>query len=330
MLGVVLLALSMVSLPFSSARSSNSPQVSADRFNPVNVPFEYFGRHIFVTLSLNGAPGMVFLLDTGSPSNILNMRTSVAMGLKSLSIQQQKGLGLGPGKVYVAAAKDIDARIGNIQVADQMAIIDLCGLEGNFGHRVDGILGFPFLQKFVVVLDFDEHALTLLPARKYHYHGDGDMLSLLNKATSASIPITLDDSGHKRHRAHVQLDTGSDTTLLLYPQYVQDAHLESAFLSNPVEQAYGLGGFFPIQLGLLKSLSMGRTEASRLPIFQLQNNSGINVDKGLVGIIGNSFLGRFRKIIFDVHRGHVIFEPMPTSQVSANRHTFPAVNVPTQ
>ena len=134
-----------------------APLIVAQHFAPVTVPFDYYNRHIFITVTLNGTPGMVFLLDSGTNSNILSMNTAMTMGLQPVSIQQQKGLGLGSGKVHVAAAKDIDARIGEIQVANVMAVIDLKDLEHRFGHRIDGILGFPFLQNFVVELDFDKH-----------------------------------------------------------------------------------------------------------------------------------------------------------------------------
>ncbi|MHB1674527.1 MAG: hypothetical protein ACYCSP_09785 [Acidobacteriaceae bacterium] len=55
--------------------------VPAQRFSPVSVPFDYFNRHIFITVTLNGTPGMVFPLDSGTNSNILSMRTSAAADL---------------------------------------------------------------------------------------------------------------------------------------------------------------------------------------------------------------------------------------------------------
>lgn len=140
MLGSLLLALSTTLLPPGSQSQRVSPFVPPKHFSPVTVPFEYFNRHIYINLSLNGKPGMVFMLDSGTSSNILNMRTSEALGLKPVSIQPEKGLGLGSGRVYVAAAKDIDARIGGIQVANLMVVIDLQGLVEHLGHPIDGFL----------------------------------------------------------------------------------------------------------------------------------------------------------------------------------------------
>jgi hypothetical protein len=121
----------------------------------------------------------------------------------------------------------------------------------------------------------------------------------------------------------VDIDTGSDVTLLLYPDYVRVAHLDGAFVSKPTFQSYGLGGYFSMQSGLLQSLLMGRTQASHLAIFQLQSDPIRAPRKDCVGMIGNSLLDQFQKVVFDVPRGFVIFELRPVNRVSSNRPALP-------
>ncbi|MGH9617793.1 MAG: hypothetical protein ACRD28_13720, partial [Acidobacteriaceae bacterium] len=194
--------------------------------------------------------------------------------------------------------------------------------EEHFGHRVDGILGFPFLQHFVVVLDFNKQTLTLRPSRRYTYRGSGDTVYLLKKAKSVSIPVTLGDFSRHQRLARVQIDTGSDVTLLLYRSYVHGAHLEGVFSASAARQAYGLGGYFSMQLGLLHSLMMGRTQASHLAVFQLQSGPGRNADEDCVGAIGTSLLDQFQKIVFDVPGDRVIFELKPSIQMMATGSEF--------
>jgi hypothetical protein len=301
-----------------------APLVPAQHFAPITVPFDYFNRHIFITLVLNGTPGMVFLLDSGSTCHVLSLTTAAAMGLQPVSIQQQKGLGLGSGKVYVAAAEDIDARIGDIQIANVMAVVDLTDLAHRFGHRIDGILGFPFLQNFVVQLDFNKHLLTLMPSKKYSYRGPGDMLYLTSRSTATSIPVMVSTMDHAQRQIKVEIDTGSDVTLLLYPRFVHGAHMEGIFPSGAQQQAYGLGGYFFMQYGVLNTLVMGRTEASHLIVFKMLSEP-IATRTGFAGVIGTSLLDQFGKVVFDVPRGHVILEMDPVRQVSANRPAVPAI-----
>jgi hypothetical protein len=325
MFGSLLLAISTTLLPQTSQPERVAPLIVAQHFAPVTIPFDYFNRHIFVTLKLNGTPGKVFLLDSGTSCNILSMTTATAMGLQPVSIQQQKGLGLGAGKVYVAAAKDIDARIGDVQIANVMAVIDLADLEHRFGHPIDGILGFPFLQNFVVQLDFNNHLLTLMPSKKYSYRGQGDMLYLTSRSKSTSIPVVLSTLDHRERRIKVEVDTGSDVTLLLYPQYVHGAHLDGIFPPKAQQLAYGLGGYFDMQYGVLSTLLMGRTQASNLTVFRMLSEP-IVTRSGFAGVIGTSLLDQFSKVVFDVPRGHIIFEMNPATQISTNRPVVPAVH----
>ena len=56
----------------------------------ITVPFEYFRRHIYVTVSLQGKPGFIFMLDSGANRNILNLRTSQLLGMQPAKLQQEK------------------------------------------------------------------------------------------------------------------------------------------------------------------------------------------------------------------------------------------------
>ncbi len=324
MIGSLLLAISTTLLPQTSQPQQVAPLIPAQHFTPVTVPFDYFNRHIFITLTLNGTPGMVFLMDSGTNCNVLSMATAASMGLRPVSIQQKKGLGLGAGKVNIAAAKDIDARIGNIQIANLMAVVDLTDLENRFGHRIDGILGFPFLQNFVVQLDFTQHVLTLMPSKKYSYRGTGDMLYLTSRSKATSIPVMLSTVDHRERQIKVEVDTGSDVTLLLYSQFVHGAHMEGMFPAKSQLQAYGLGGYFSMEYGVLSALLMGRTQASNLTIFKMLSEP-MATRTGFAGVIGTSLLDQFGKVVFDVPRGHIIFELNPASQVSTNRPLLPAI-----
>lgn len=318
MLGILLLALSTTLLPQATAPERLAPLVPEQHFRPVTIPFEYFNRHIFVRLTLNGKPGFVFMLDSGASSNILNMRTSEALGLKPVSIQQAKGLGLGSGKIQIAAAKDIDARLGGIQVANVMAIVDMQAWEAHLGHAEDGILGFPFLQNFVVVVDFDKHELMLLPSKRYSYRGDGKTVFVGRKSSSASIPVTLGSYGRLPQRANVDVDTGSDVTLMLYPHYVRGAQLGQVFSTRRPVLGYGLGGYFQMRLGMLESLLMGSVEAKDLAVFQLQSEP-VSRDKHCVGVIGNSLLDQFHRVVFDLPGSRIIFEVRAAKQAPVNQ-----------
>jgi hypothetical protein len=295
----------------------------------IAAPFEYFRDHIYVTLTVNGTPGMSFLLDTGTTANVLNLRTSLALGLKPESVKREKDLGLGDGKVSVAAAKNVDLEMGPVQVADILALVDLSGLERFNGHRTDGILGFPLLRRFVVEFDFENHVLTLFPIKHYKYRGPGDVQYVSHKDKSAAIPVTLCTDDRKHHETVVELDTGSNSTLLLYPEYARGAHMERTFRKRPDPmkqnlQGYGLGGFFPIQYGELAFMAMSHTEVTPMPVFLLETSSMVARRKRIGGIVGTAVLSKYHKVIFDIPHGRIILERRLPTETSSIKSPVPA------
>jgi hypothetical protein len=57
------------------------------------------------------------------------------------------------------------------------------GLDGIMGKEVLGILGFDFINRFTIEVDYQHNKLTLFDKKEYEYKGDGK-----------SIPITITDT----------------------------------------------------------------------------------------------------------------------------------------
>jgi Aspartyl protease len=297
----------------SQAQSDVAPpiQLSTNLAGSVGVPFEYYNGHIFVTLTVNGRLGMSFLFDTGTSANILNITTSQRLGLKPESIRKEKDLGLGDGKVAMAAAKNVDVKMGSATVANVLALVDLRGLEQVNGHRIDGILGFPVLEHFIVELNFENQMLTLWPSRRYRYHGDGEVLTLDKKKYPATIPVILGTLNNSRHDAMVEVDTGNDTTLLLYSRFARQAHLLQDTSKPQDEQVYGIGGYVPIQIATLRFMALGHTAVSPLTVMFMQTSPALAAKHNLGGAVGMGVLAKYRRVIFDIPQRRIILEHFP-------------------
>ncbi len=300
-----LLMASAVRLHAGTASRSDTP-LQLDK--ETTIPFEYFNQHIFVTLTVNGTPDIVFMFDTGTSANILNLRTSQRLGLKPDSVKKEKDLGLGQGKVSVAAAKDVDVKMGDVRIANVLAIVDLHGLEQVNGHPIDGILGFPLLRHYVVDLDFQNRMLTLHPVKGYQYQGSGDILFLRHKKYSAAVPVVLGTDKKTQHTATLEIDTGSDATVLLYSKFVEQSHMMRNVQQPYNAKVYGLGGYFPVELASLRFLHMGHSEVTPLTVFFMQTTPMLSSMRKIGGVVGTSVLDKYQKIIFDVPSGRIILE----------------------
>lgn len=287
----------------------------------IQVPFEYVRGHIYLTVGVNGKPGYVFLLDTGTSVNVLDLTASRELGIPIEKITRAKDLGLGGGKVSVAGARHLDLRVQGLNaqpvlVGDSAAIVDLHGLALAMHHRIDGILGYPVLRQFVMGVNFSTDQLVLWPERSFHYHGKGNVMQLENeRARVPAIPITVNTLNSKRRYAMVEVDTGSDASLLLYPTYARRVHLEDAFFTTNTKlkptEAYGLGGCFPVLPAVFASMTMGDVRVIHFMAFLMQTSPEVTRHK-ISGVLGTSVLDEYREVIFDVPHHRVIFELPPT------------------
>ncbi len=289
---------------------------AAERLNANTIPFEYFHHYIFVTLTVNGTPGMQFLFDTGTSADILNLATSKRLGLKPESIKKERDLGLGNDKVAVAAARNVDVKMGTAHAAHVLAIVDLHGLALVMGHRIDGILGFPVLHDFIVELDFKNQTLTLLPIRGYKYHGSGETLYLRQSKYYATIPVMLENGHRTQHDATLEIDTGSGATLLLYPTLVHKAHVEVNTIQPASLKAYGVGGYFHVHLGTVRTVSMGNTHVASLPVYMMDTTPNISAKLKFGGVVGTAVLEKYQRIVFDVPAHRVMLERDETMNLS--------------
>jgi len=277
----------------------------------IAVPFEYFRRHIYVTVSLQGKPGFVFMLDSGANRNILNLRTSKLLGMQPLELQQERNVGFGDAPVYVAPEERINATIGSIQVAQTMAVIDLNRFEQHFGHPTDGMLGYPFLRNFVVKVDFEKRLLTLFPIDGYIYRGSGLEIALKPSPDFVITPIALGSDRLARYSIDMAIDTGSDATMMLYDQYVRQLELVDSRQHSVSGLAFGLNGFYPVALGSIHSFSIGDAETHNVAVDYLAENDTAVAKQKLPGAIGNGILQNFRAVIFDVPQGRMYLELKP-------------------
>jgi hypothetical protein len=307
-----------------SPAASASPSISWHTAGEITIPFEFFKQHIYITASLNGKPGFVFMLDSGANRNILNLKTARALGLKERSLTEQNDIGFGNALIYVAPQENVEAAIDSVRVAHVMSVMDLNRFERHFSHETDGILGYPFLQQFVVKLDFERKLLTLMPARGYLYRGPGVPVALRPSKDFVMIPITVGTASFLFSKVNVAVDTGSNLTLMLYKPYVHALNLDYSLTRAQPTKGFGLNGYYPFALGNLDVLRIGDAEARNVPVAYLDRDEEPHAQRHIPGAIGNGILQSFQTIVFDVPQHRMFFELKPTQWQSGVVRTYVA------
>jgi hypothetical protein len=299
--------------PGTSAKGNSAtpaPAISWHTAGEITLPFEYFRQHIYVTLSINGKPGFIFMLDSGANRNILNLRSARQLGIKP-RMAQEKDIGFGDGRIYVGPEESVNAEMGSLSVASTMSVMDLNRFEQHFHHPTDGLLGYPFFRQFVVKVDFQRKLLTLSPANQFSYRGLGIKIPLRPSKDFAVMPVIVGSGKYSRHEINVVADTGSNVTLMLYEHFIHPLDLDSSLSHAQPGEAYGLNGYYAVARGSVDLLQIGTAETRNLATDYMRNDEEVGPTRDIPGAIGNGILQSFQVVIFDVPHRRIIFELKP-------------------
>ena len=105
-----------------------------------------------------------FILDTGASNTVIDKRAADQSAVEGVEqVVGCGGVGAG-GDVEAVMATVKSLAVGDATVSDlRVAGIDLDGINEKIGARVAGILGYDFLSRFRVTIDYRAKRLTLDP-----------------------------------------------------------------------------------------------------------------------------------------------------------------------
>lgn len=134
----------------------------------ISIPFDFAGDEIFVPVRVNGSAPLWFSLDSGASSTIVDSTRARALGLNTGEVAEGRGAGTG-SVAYTHIASPVSLAVGTLPASSYtMIAIDLSGPAKNAGHAMDGILGYEFLARYVVGIDYQRHRITISEPDAFH------------------------------------------------------------------------------------------------------------------------------------------------------------------
>src|SRR5215217_2207584 len=269
------------------------------------MPIDRLGNAIFVQARINNSPPLWFVLDTGASATFIDARRARSLGLKSVGNVAASGTG---GSVQVKFARGVNFTLPGVKLIDQsVATIpfrkEISGMKPNFG----GILGYDFISRFVLEIDYLNKRLTLHDAKSYEYEGPGKHVPITVEGTpfvSADVKV----SGHEPIAGRFEIDSGYDGAMTLYQPFV-NAH---PFLAPPAagnqSTRQGLGQSSTATKARVERFDFGGFSFLDVVSDFSVGEGGSGGDHDVSGLIGNEILSRF-KVIFDYSRQEMILEP---------------------
>jgi hypothetical protein len=273
-----------------------------DMTGTATVPIELvYGGLIYVPVTVNGT-AMAFILDSGAESTVLNASRLAGLGLKATGTF---AAGAGGGDVTVGYVPHVTYTVGGATLNDQIvSAIPLDALEGPLGRKLDGILGYDFLSRFVVEIDYKHKQLRLVDRASYH-HGAGTPVPITLEDSTPFVDATVELPGMPPVPGHFTLDTGCLCQVSLFAPFI-DQHKLLAAVPDAKSAGFsaGAGGETHQVSAPITALHIGARTIDK-PVADFgRDTTGATADPESAGLIG-AIVWRDFVLVLDYKRKQV-------------------------
>ncbi len=245
-----------------------------------------------------------FILDTGSGGISLDSSTAAGLKLK-ISPTERTIRGIAGIRRVEYALKHTLKLPGITADSLDFHINDYSLLTAVYGVRIDGIIGFSLLRRYILHIDYDHNELFFYTPGIYKYTRGGTLL----KPSFNNLPIqagTIKDNVTVQHRFY--FDTGGGLCLLLSEDFVKDSSLFSSKKRLMPTVAEGLGGKKKMMITTIKEFKLGPYKFKKVPTYIFDDEYNVTSYPALGGLFGADILRRFN-VTLNYPRAEIHLQP---------------------
>lgn len=274
----------LISIFFSFNAVAQSPMVS--------IPFEQFGDHIIIQISVDDSEPLDFVFDTGDGITVLDEDVA-----DKLELVKHKVI-LNEGTVTASLIKHNKIEVNGFLMEKNIKVYstDLNHFEISLGRDIDGIIGFDLLHHHTVRIDYDNKIMQIYELGRFPIFGEPVSFKLNTSIPYIHGTVTL-NNGESLEGTYFIM-TGAGTTMDFNTPY---ADANGLIAKTGDHYSYLVKSIAQNETkhyeGKIKSFTFGSQTMSDLPIGISQAKSGTQAHKKVSGIIGNRILSRFNMTI---------------------------------
>ena len=245
-----------------------------------------------------------FILDTGSGGISLDSTTCERLKIKSSpSDRTIRGIA---GIRTVRFVYNQKLHLPNLDVDSlNFHVNDYEILTAAYGEQIDGIIGFSFLSRYIVKIDYDSSKIHVYSRGSMKYPRGGFLL----RPILSTLPIQVARIHDEREiNSRFYFDTGAGLCLLLSSDFVDDSSLLSKKKKPVLTQGEGLGGKMEMKLTTVRDFKLGPYRFKKVPTYIFDDNYNVTAYPYLGGLIGNDILRRFN-VIINYDRRDIYLQP---------------------
>jgi Aspartyl protease len=234
-----------------------------------------------------------FIFDTGSSGISLDSATCSEFNIPTTATDTSVSGIAGTRKVSYVFNKKFT--VGSL-VTDSMNfyVNDYSILASVYGEKIDGIVGYSFISKYIFKVDFDSFKLDIFSPGKIKYETGS---TTLRPSISRLVTTPLEIKEKDKYIKQFYFDTGAGLSLLLTDDFVTSNKFLLKRRKQVITQVQGLGGKKEMGLTVIKKVKIGPYIFKNVPT-SIYTESGTTVfNDPVIGLIGNEILRRFNMVI---------------------------------
>jgi PDZ domain-containing protein/aspartyl protease len=263
-------------------------------------PFTLFtGGVILVKAQFEDFPDSLnFILDTGSGGISLDSTTSDRLKLHPIASDETiAGIA---GSQQVRFLYNQHLHLPGLTVDSlKFHVSDYDVLSSVYGEKVDGIIGYSFISRYIVNIDYDSSRVYIYTKGSFKYPKGGHLL----KPVIAGLPIMpVEVTDAADITARYYFDSGAGLCLLLTADFAADSSILNSRKKVYLTQVQGLGGNANMRLSTVKDLKLGPYRFRKVPTYIFDDNYNLFNYPNLAGLVGNDILRRFNVYLNYEHR----------------------------
>jgi hypothetical protein len=197
--------------------------------------------------------------------------------------------------------------LGNIKLDSiQFNVNDYEILSESFGIRIDGIVGYGLMSKYIFKVNFDSSLIEIFhPNTKLKYPKGGYTWNFyMNRIPFTPLPVM----DARTVTGNFYIDCGAGLGLLFSEQFVKDSGILLGKRAPVLTQVDGVGGKSNMRLTVVKKFKLGKYTFKNVPTYLFDDEFQILQYPNIIGLVGNDILRRFNWIL-DYKKNHIHLLP---------------------
>ncbi len=259
------------------------------------IPFtQLTGGIVILHAKLNNFPDTLnFILDTGSSGISLDSTTVDYLKLQPTPTERTiRGIA---GIRKVSFLFNQQLHFPGLSVDSlNFHINDYGILTAVYGERIDGIIGYSVLSRYIVKLDYDSLKLTFCTPGTIRYPRGGYLLKpTVNQLMAQQLRVRDEAAVTSRFL----YDMGAGVCMLLTKDFIADSSFIDRKKKKWIKEGEGLGGKIDMELMVMREVKLGPYRFRSVPVYIFDDENNVTSYPYMGGLIGNDILRRFNVIL---------------------------------